>query len=71
MTAAALIGINAVAYLAALSPLAAASQITVYTYDPAGRLTSVTYTGKGAPNGCTNTTATWGTGHFGCLRWSP
>jgi YD repeat-containing protein len=48
-----------------------ASQIITFTYDPSGRVTAIVYTGTGAPNGCTNSTPTWGTGTLGCLRWSP
>jgi YD repeat-containing protein len=39
---------------------------TEYSYDNAGNRTNVTVT---TSNSCTNTTANWGAGTYGCFRW--
>lgn len=53
------------------SPMALASQVITFTYDPSGRPVAIVYAGTGAPNGCTVSTPTWGTGTLGCFRWNP
>lgn len=67
---AALLNATIVANLSLANWMPYTSQVVTYTYDPSGRVTSVVYTGTGAPNGCTNSTPTWGTGTLGCFRWS-
>ena len=39
---------------------------TEYSYDNADNRTNVTVTGSSS---CTNATAKWGTGTYGCFRW--
>jgi hypothetical protein len=46
-----------------------ASQIITYHYDSSGRLIAVVHSGTGAPNGCANSAAVWGSGAMGCFRW--
>lgn len=47
-----------------------ASQIITFHYDASGRLLATVHSGTGAPNGCTNSAPTWGSGALGCFRWS-
>lgn len=46
-----------------------ASQIITFHYDASGRLLATIHSGTGAPNGCANSTPTWGSGALGCFRW--
>lgn len=71
MGGASLLHMAVIANLSAVNWLSSTSQVVTYTYDASGRLTSVVHTGAGAPNGCTNSTPTWGTGTLGCFRWGP
>ncbi|MBA3676736.1 MAG: hypothetical protein H0W74_04955 [Sphingosinicella sp.] len=60
--------------MAAANPivtLVTISQVIAYNYDASGRLISVVHSGTGAPNGCTGSAPTWGSGTLGCFRWAP